>query len=32
MEICRYLGMDVSLTLRQARIVRDSPGIPGLFG
>ena len=31
MELCRFLGMDVSLKLREARIVRDSPGIPGLF-
>jgi hypothetical protein len=31
MELCRFLGMDVSLTLREARIVGDSPGIPGLF-
>ena len=31
MEVCRLMGMDVSLKLREARIVRDSPGIPGLF-
>ena len=31
MEICRFLGMDVSLKLREARIVKDSPGVPGLF-
>jgi hypothetical protein len=32
MELCRFLGMDVSQKLREARIVRDAPGIPGLFG
>jgi hypothetical protein len=31
MEVCRMMGMDVSQRLREARIVRDSPGIPGLF-
>lgn len=31
MEVCRFLGMDVSQQLREARIVKDSPGIPGLF-
>lgn len=31
MEVCRLMGMDVSQQLRQARIVKDSPGIPGLF-
>lgn len=31
MEVCRLMGMDVSLQLREAKIVKDSPGIPGLF-
>src|SRR5579871_2036973 len=31
MEVCRFLGMDVSQKLREARIVRDSAGIPGLY-
>jgi len=31
MEVCRLMGMDVSQKLREARIVRDSPGIPDLF-
>jgi hypothetical protein len=31
MEVCRLMGMDVSQKLREARIVRDSPGIPELF-
>jgi hypothetical protein len=32
MSVCRLMGMDVSQKLREARIVRDSPGILGLFG
>ncbi|HZP83491.1 MAG TPA: DUF1501 domain-containing protein [Chthonomonadaceae bacterium] len=32
MSVCRLMGMDVSQKLREARIVRDSPGIQGLFG
>jgi hypothetical protein len=31
MEVCRLMGMDVSLKLREARIVKDSPGIPQLW-
>ena len=31
MEACRVLGMDVSQKLREARIVKDSPGIPDLY-
>jgi hypothetical protein len=32
MSVYRLLGMDVSLKLREARIVGASPGIPNLFG
>ncbi len=31
MSVAKILNMDVSARLREARIVRDSPGIPGLF-
>ncbi len=31
MEVCRRMGMDVSLKLRESRIVKDSAGIPGLY-
>jgi hypothetical protein len=31
MSVVKILGMDASIQLREARIVRDSPGIPGLF-
>lgn len=31
MEVCRFLGMDVSQKLREARIVKDAPGIPNLY-
>ncbi len=32
MDIYRMLGLDISNTLRQAQIVKDAPGIPGLLG
>lgn len=32
MDIYRILGLDISNTLRQAQIVKDAPGIPGLLG
>lgn len=31
MSVAKILNMDVSARLREARIVRDSPGIPGLY-
>jgi hypothetical protein len=31
METCKFLGMDVSQKLREARIVKDAPGIPDLY-
>ena len=31
MSVSKILNMDVSARLREARIVRDSPGIPGLY-
>ncbi|MCX6379885.1 MAG: DUF1501 domain-containing protein [Armatimonadetes bacterium] len=31
MSVAKLLNMDVSGQLREARILRDSPGIPGLF-
>ncbi len=31
MSVAKILNMDVSGQLREARILRDSPGIPGLF-